>query len=305
MSAGLGHILHPGCGVGVCPSLPGRLRIEGAWRGVGAAQGKKARLVPPSAWLAAGTAAVMWQWPTLDGGRDPQDTVGGCGGCWGPEWGWGQWESCLLLPGLVPSSGVTQHGGECVLGTAGQGPGCPHTGVGCQGDVFLSPPDICISCGSLNVTLEHPLFIGGMCQNCKVWCGAGRGGTAWGVSQGARPCPRVPNVPGAAVTPWLSPELLFGVRVPVRRRRVPVLLHHLLRRPRGPHVWQQQLLQVRGRGASGGRGAAVQPGSFHWCPSSVWHEAGSVLVVSHSWHVVLLMAVLVWDWGVLVTSQSQ
>ncbi|XP_073529757.1 DNA (cytosine-5)-methyltransferase 3A isoform X1 [Phyllobates terribilis] len=27
--------------------------------------------------------------------------------------------------------------------------------------------DICISCGSLNVTLEHPLFIGGMCQNCK------------------------------------------------------------------------------------------------------------------------------------------
>lgn len=28
--------------------------------------------------------------------------------------------------------------------------------------------DICISCGSLNVTLEHPLFIGGMCQNCKV-----------------------------------------------------------------------------------------------------------------------------------------
>lgn len=27
--------------------------------------------------------------------------------------------------------------------------------------------DICISCGSLNVTLEHPLFIGGMCQSCK------------------------------------------------------------------------------------------------------------------------------------------
>uniref|UniRef100_A0ACB8G8J4 DNA (Cytosine-5)-methyltransferase 3A n=1 Tax=Sphaerodactylus townsendi TaxID=933632 RepID=A0ACB8G8J4_9SAUR len=27
--------------------------------------------------------------------------------------------------------------------------------------------DICISCGSLNVSLEHPLFIGGMCQNCK------------------------------------------------------------------------------------------------------------------------------------------
>ncbi|XP_066563050.1 DNA (cytosine-5)-methyltransferase 3A isoform X4 [Amia ocellicauda] len=27
--------------------------------------------------------------------------------------------------------------------------------------------DICISCGSLNVSLEHPLFMGGMCQNCK------------------------------------------------------------------------------------------------------------------------------------------
>ncbi|KAJ0062900.1 hypothetical protein NL108_008228, partial [Boleophthalmus pectinirostris] len=28
-------------------------------------------------------------------------------------------------------------------------------------------PDICISCGSLNVSLEHPLFSGGMCQSCK------------------------------------------------------------------------------------------------------------------------------------------
>uniref|UniRef100_A0A673FV48 DNA (cytosine-5-)-methyltransferase n=1 Tax=Sinocyclocheilus rhinocerous TaxID=307959 RepID=A0A673FV48_9TELE len=27
--------------------------------------------------------------------------------------------------------------------------------------------DICISCGSLNVALEHPLFIGAMCQSCK------------------------------------------------------------------------------------------------------------------------------------------
>lgn len=27
--------------------------------------------------------------------------------------------------------------------------------------------DICISCGSLNVSLEHPLFTGGMCQSCK------------------------------------------------------------------------------------------------------------------------------------------
>lgn len=27
--------------------------------------------------------------------------------------------------------------------------------------------DICISCGSLNVSIGHPLFMGGMCQNCK------------------------------------------------------------------------------------------------------------------------------------------
>ncbi|KAM8726627.1 DNA (cytosine-5-)-methyltransferase 3 alpha a isoform 10-T11 [Acanthopagrus schlegelii] len=27
--------------------------------------------------------------------------------------------------------------------------------------------DICISCGSLNVSLEHPLFVGAMCQGCK------------------------------------------------------------------------------------------------------------------------------------------
>uniref|UniRef100_A0A4W4E2S4 DNA (cytosine-5-)-methyltransferase n=1 Tax=Electrophorus electricus TaxID=8005 RepID=A0A4W4E2S4_ELEEL len=29
------------------------------------------------------------------------------------------------------------------------------------------PADICISCGTLNVSLEHPLFTGGMCQSCK------------------------------------------------------------------------------------------------------------------------------------------
>lgn len=40
-------------------------------------------------------------------------------------------------------------------------------------------------------------------------------------------------------------ELLPGVCIPVRRRRLSVLLHHLLRGPRGAHVWEQQLLQVR------------------------------------------------------------
>lgn len=37
-------------------------------------------------------------------------------------------------------------------------------------------------------------------------------------------------------------ELVPGVRLPVRRWRLPVLLHHLLWRKGGAHVWQQQLL---------------------------------------------------------------
>uniref|UniRef100_A0A8B9ZV25 DNA (cytosine-5-)-methyltransferase n=1 Tax=Anas zonorhyncha TaxID=75864 RepID=A0A8B9ZV25_9AVES len=53
----------------------------------------------------------------------------------GPIWLWGSWGGCR--PPMVT---------------------CPPPPC---------PPDICISCGSLNVTLEHPLFIGGMCQNCK------------------------------------------------------------------------------------------------------------------------------------------
>ncbi|CAG12940.1 unnamed protein product, partial [Tetraodon nigroviridis] len=69
--------------------------------------------------------------------------------------------------------------------------------------------DICISCGSLNVSLEHPLFVGAMCHGCKARL-----------------------------------KLLPGVRLPVRRRRLPVLLHHLLRRQGSADVWQQQLLQV-------------------------------------------------------------
>uniref|UniRef100_A0A8C5I5Y0 DNA (cytosine-5-)-methyltransferase n=1 Tax=Gouania willdenowi TaxID=441366 RepID=A0A8C5I5Y0_GOUWI len=32
---------------------------------------------------------------------------------------------------------------------------------------FSLSSDICISCGSLNVSLEHPLFMGAMCQGCK------------------------------------------------------------------------------------------------------------------------------------------
>uniref|UniRef100_A0A8C9YML8 DNA (cytosine-5-)-methyltransferase n=1 Tax=Sander lucioperca TaxID=283035 RepID=A0A8C9YML8_SANLU len=42
------------------------------------------------------------------------------------------------------------------------------TGFPPNGPQSLEPPeDICISCGSLNVSLEHPLFLGAMCQGCK------------------------------------------------------------------------------------------------------------------------------------------
>uniref|UniRef100_A0A673B1J4 DNA (cytosine-5-)-methyltransferase n=1 Tax=Sphaeramia orbicularis TaxID=375764 RepID=A0A673B1J4_9TELE len=42
------------------------------------------------------------------------------------------------------------------------------TGFLPSGPQALDPPeDICISCGSLNVSLEHPLFVGAMCQGCK------------------------------------------------------------------------------------------------------------------------------------------
>lgn len=83
------------------------------------------------------------------------------------------------------------------------------------------------------------------------------------------PCPRSPPVAQhrawgghTTLTPSLPPELLLGVRVPVRRRRLPVLLHHLLRWPRGAHVRQQQLLQVGAAGGWGpvGLGSAAGPG---------------------------------------------
>uniref|UniRef100_A0A8C7U820 DNA (cytosine-5-)-methyltransferase n=1 Tax=Oncorhynchus mykiss TaxID=8022 RepID=A0A8C7U820_ONCMY len=33
--------------------------------------------------------------------------------------------------------------------------------------LLIRREDICISCGSLNISREHPLFAGGMCQSCK------------------------------------------------------------------------------------------------------------------------------------------
>ncbi|KAI6072082.1 DNA (cytosine-5)-methyltransferase 3A isoform X1 [Aix galericulata] len=71
--------------------------------------------------------------------------------------------------GMAPGSGITRTG-------RGEEQGGPIWLWGCWGGGHRPPmvtcpppcpPDICISCGSLNVTLEHPLFIGGMCQNCK------------------------------------------------------------------------------------------------------------------------------------------
>lgn len=59
-------------GLGVCPSL---LRAEGCG---GSSKERRLGLSHPSAWLAAGTAAVMWQWPTPDGGGGPQDAAQGC-----------------------------------------------------------------------------------------------------------------------------------------------------------------------------------------------------------------------------------
>ena len=32
----------------------------------------------------------------------------------------------------------------------------------------ISPPEICLSCGSIAVVASHPLFQGGLCKKCKV-----------------------------------------------------------------------------------------------------------------------------------------
>uniref|UniRef100_A0A8C4PMG8 DNA (cytosine-5-)-methyltransferase n=1 Tax=Equus asinus asinus TaxID=83772 RepID=A0A8C4PMG8_EQUAS len=67
------------------------------------------------------------------------------------------------LGGFQPSGpkGLEPPEGKCRC--PAQPPGTPAS----QAAPSLGWENICISCGSLNVTLEHPLFIGGMCQNCK------------------------------------------------------------------------------------------------------------------------------------------
>lgn len=102
---------------------------------------------------------------------------------------------------------------------------------------FVAPPpaDICISCGSLNVSLAHPLFAGGMCQSCKVSLHNVCSHHLLNKSRSPLMC----------LSPPLCTELLPRMCVPVWRRRLPVVLHDLLRRTRGAHVWKQQLLPVR------------------------------------------------------------
>uniref|UniRef100_A0AAZ3RDJ7 DNA (cytosine-5-)-methyltransferase n=1 Tax=Oncorhynchus tshawytscha TaxID=74940 RepID=A0AAZ3RDJ7_ONCTS len=45
--------------------------------------------------------------------------------------------------------------------------GFTTTSLACTNYILSFSTDICISCGSLNVSREHPLFAGGMCQSCK------------------------------------------------------------------------------------------------------------------------------------------
>lgn len=152
--------------------------------------------------------------------------------------------------------------------------------------------DMCISCGSLNVSLEHPLFIGAMCQGCKVRHALAPSAMlnhadthrtvnrkvdahwrrllwlfhlliSWFIkvqwlkfiSHARNKNPNNDNNKSRHVAvSWtdfvtqevfvVCTELLPGVRVSVRRRWLPVLLHHLLWGERGAHVWEQQLLQV-------------------------------------------------------------
>lgn len=58
------------------------------------------------------------------------------------------------------------------------------------------------------MTLEHPLFIGGMCQNCKVCCGAGPGGTAGGLT-GCPTLPWGPQCPRARSDTLAVPRTAF------------------------------------------------------------------------------------------------
>lgn len=91
--------------------------------------------------------------------------------------------------------------------------------------------EFCLSCGKMRAATFHPLFEGGLCQTCKV---------------GAASRPRV-ACSFAEVFLMLScvpPGRVPGDLLHVRRRRLPVLLHHLLWRARGPALWQRQLLQV-------------------------------------------------------------
>ncbi|CAB1350403.1 unnamed protein product, partial [Coregonus sp. 'balchen'] len=71
----------------------------------------------------------------------------------------------------IVASGTDYPGRMCSPGAEHDSPdGCDPLETCYTIGVYLGETDytnICISCGSLNVSLEHPLFIGAMCQSCK------------------------------------------------------------------------------------------------------------------------------------------
>uniref|UniRef100_A0A8C6UN87 DNA (cytosine-5-)-methyltransferase n=1 Tax=Neogobius melanostomus TaxID=47308 RepID=A0A8C6UN87_9GOBI len=78
-----------------------------------------------------------------------------------------EWAMTGFLPGgpqaLDPPEGTQQRRS---LQQKGYIYHCLYASKSFQKLIFIFS-DICISCGSLNVSLEHPLFMGAMCQGCK------------------------------------------------------------------------------------------------------------------------------------------
>lgn len=102
---------------------------------------------------------------------------------------------------------------------------------------MTSFPDFCLSCGSSETHVRHPLFEGGLCVKCKVTFDP-LPACALLCSILAKPASNIPPS-----LPLFAGELL-GDAVSLRQRRLPVLLHRVLRRHRGHSVRQPQLLQV-------------------------------------------------------------
>lgn len=106
--------------------------------------------------------------------------------------------------------------------------------------------DICISCGSLNVSREHPLFAGGMCQSCKVSCESHEKNPQL-ISNDSLHTTKDKNIWCDIIIffVFLFTELLPRMCISIWWWWLPVILHYLLRRTGGAHVRKQQLLSVR------------------------------------------------------------